>query len=65
MERLPSPEPRRNQDALREPKARDANLSGQRRTARAFDRQVAEFQIRDTVLKGFTAPGIPVTQVAG
>ena len=50
---------------LREPKARDANLSGQRRMARAFNRQVAEFQIRDTVLKGFTAPGIPVTQVAG
>ena len=38
---------------------------GQRLSARDFDRQVAEFQVRVAVLNGFTALGIPVTEVAG
>ena len=33
--------------------------------ARAFDHQVAEFQVSVAVLNGFTALGIPVTKVAG
>ena len=40
-------------------------LLGQRLMARDFDRQVAEFQVRDAVLNGYTAPGIPVTKVMG
>ena len=40
-------------------------LLGQRLAARDFDRQVAGFQIRVAVLNGFTALGIPVTEVAG
>ena len=40
-------------------------LLGQRLTARDFDRQVAELQIRVAVLNGFTALGIPVTEVVG
>jgi hypothetical protein len=40
-------------------------LLGQRLTALDFDRQVAEFQIRVAVLKGFTALGIPVTKITG
>ena len=35
------------------------------RMARDFDRQVAEFQVRVAVLNAYTAPGIPVTKVAG
>ena len=31
---------------------------------RNFDRRVAEFQIREAVLNGFTAPAIPVTKIA-
>jgi putative intracellular protease/amidase len=34
-------------------------LLGQRLSARDFDRQVAEFQVRVAVLNGFTALGIP------
>jgi hypothetical protein len=37
----------------------------QRLSARDFDRQVAEFQVRVAVLNGFTALGTPVTEVAG
>ena len=33
--------------------------------ARDFDRQEAEFQVRVAVLNGFTALGIPVTEVVG
>jgi hypothetical protein len=33
--------------------------------ARDFDRQVAQFQIRVAVLNGFTALGIPITEVVG
>ena len=39
-------------------------IAGQCR-ARDFDRQVAEFQIRVAVLNGFTALGLPVTEVVG
>ena len=37
-------------------------LPGQRLSARDFDRQLAEFQIRVAVMNGFTALGIPVTE---
>lgn len=40
-------------------------LLGQRLSARDFDRQVAELQVRVAVLNGFTALGLPVTEVAG
>jgi hypothetical protein len=40
-------------------------LPGQRLSARDFDRQVAEFQVRVDVLNGFTALGIPVTEAVG
>ncbi len=40
-------------------------LLGQRLTARNFDRQVAEFQVRVAVLNGFTAPGRPVAEAVG
>ena len=39
-------------------------LPGLRLAARDFDRQVAEFQVRVAVMNGFTALGIPVTEVA-
>ncbi len=48
-----------------ETKMHCVKLLGQRLMARDFDRQVAEFQIRVTVLNGYTALGIPVTMVAG
>ena len=34
-------------------------------SARDFDRQVAEFQVRVAVLNGFTALGTPITKVTG
>ncbi len=40
-------------------------LLGQRLMAPALVRQVAEFQLRVTVLNGVTALGIPVTEFAG
>jgi hypothetical protein len=40
-------------------------LLGQRLSARDFDRQVGEFQVRVAVLIGFTALGTPITEVAG
>ena len=40
-------------------------LLGQRLSARDFERQVAEFQIRVAVMNGFTALGIPVTETVG
>jgi hypothetical protein len=40
-------------------------LLGQRLTAREFDRQVAEFQIRVAMMNGNTALGIPVTEAVG
>lgn len=43
----------------------DVKLLGQRLSAREFDRQVAEFQVRVAVLNSFTALGIPVTEAVG
>ncbi len=40
-------------------------LLGQRLMARAFDRQLAEIQIRIAVLNGYTALGMPVTEAVG
>ena len=40
-------------------------LLGQSLTARDFDRQVAEIQIRVAVLNKYTALGIPITEVVG
>jgi hypothetical protein len=40
-------------------------LLGQRLMARDFDRQVAEVQIRVAVMNGYTALGIPVTEIVG
>ena len=40
-------------------------LLGQRLSARDFERQVAEFQVRVAVMNGLTALGIPVTETVG
>ena len=48
-----------------ETKMHCVKLLGQRLSARDFDRQVAEFQVRVAVLNRFTALGTPVTEVAG
>jgi hypothetical protein len=40
-------------------------LLGQRLSARDFDRQVAEIQIRAAILNHFTALGIPRTAPVG
>jgi hypothetical protein len=40
-------------------------LLGQRLSARDFDRQVAEIQIRAAILNGFTALGMPRTVAVG
>jgi hypothetical protein len=48
-----------------ETKMHCVKLLGQRLSARDFDRQVAEFQVRVAVLKGFTALGTPITEVTG
>jgi hypothetical protein len=48
-----------------ETKMHCVKLLGQRLSARDFDRQVAEFQVRVAVLNGFTALGTPITEVAG
>ena len=48
-----------------ETKMHCVKLLGQRLSARDFDRQVAEVQIRVAVLNGFTALGTPTTEVAG
>jgi len=37
----------------------------QRLSARDFDRQVAEIQVRAAILNGFTALGIPRTETVG
>ena len=44
-----------------ETKMHCVKLLGQRLSARDFDRQVAELQVRVAVLNGFTALGIPLT----
>ena len=48
-----------------ETKMHCVKLLGQRLMARDFDRQVAEIQVRIAVLNGYTALGIPVTEVVG
>ena len=48
-----------------ETKMHCVKLLGQRLSARNFQRQVAEFQVRVAVLNGFTALGQPVTQAVG
>jgi hypothetical protein len=48
-----------------ETKMHCVKLLGQRPSARDFDRQVAEFQVRVAVLNGFTALGTPITEVTG
>lgn len=48
-----------------ETKMHCVKLLGQRLSARRFDRQVAEFQVRVAVLNRFTALGIPVTEAVG
>jgi hypothetical protein len=48
-----------------ETKMHCVKLLGQRLSARDFDRQVAEIQIRAAVLNGFTALGIPSTVAVG
>jgi hypothetical protein len=40
-------------------------LLGQRLMARDFDRKFAEVQIRISVMNGYTALGIPVTETVG
>jgi hypothetical protein len=40
-------------------------LLGLRLSARDFDRQVAEFQVRIAVLNGFTALSTAITKVTG
>ena len=48
-----------------ETKMHCVKLLGQRLSARDFDRQVAEFQVRVAVLNGFTALGTPITEAKG
>ncbi len=48
-----------------ETKMHCVKLLGQRLMARDFDRQVAELQVRIAVLNGYTALGIPVTELVG
>jgi hypothetical protein len=48
-----------------ETKLHCVKLLGQRLSARDFDRQVAEIQIRAAILNGFTALGIPKTDAVG
>lgn len=48
-----------------ETKMHCVKLLGQRLSARDFDRQVAEVQIRAAILNGFTALGIPETEALG
>ena len=48
-----------------ETKMNCVKLLGQRLSARDFDRQVAEIQIRAAILNGFTALGIPKPEAVG
>jgi hypothetical protein len=52
-------------EAARDHDATSVKLLGQRLSARDFDRQVAEFQVRVAVLNGFAALGTPITEVTG
>lgn len=40
-------------------------LLGQHLSARDFNRQVVEFQVRVAVLNGFTALAVPITEAVG
>ena len=48
-----------------ETKMRCVKLLGRRLTARDFDRQVAELQVRIAVLNSYTALDTPVTETVG
>ncbi|MGY6634463.1 MAG: IS5 family transposase, partial [Alkalilacustris sp.] len=48
-----------------ETKMQCIKILGQRLSARAFDRQVAAFQVRVAVLNGVTALGTPITEAKG
>ena len=48
-----------------ETKTHCVKLTGQKLTARDFDRQVAELQVRVAVLNGYTPLGTPVTEAVG
>jgi len=69
MARVSPPKPRRDMTRIRkqssglfsDDRMRCAKLPGQRLSARDFDRQVAELQVRVAVLNGFTALGTPIT----
>ena len=52
-------------DCFPDDRMHGAKLPDQRLSARDFDRQGAEFQLRVAVLNGFTAPDIPVTEAVG
>ena len=72
MEWIPPPKSRRNEPsrdiAAQYPAGQwmhCVKLLGQRLSARDFDRQVAEIQIRAAILNGFTALGIPSTVAVG
>ena len=70
-DRLPPPKPRRDETSRDHATHNPAGqwihclkLLGQRLSARDFDRQVAEIQIRAAILNGFTVLGIPKTVAA-
>ena len=48
-----------------ETKMHCVKLLGQRLMARDFDRQVAEVQVRNAIMSGNTALGIPVAKAVG
>ncbi len=54
-----------NRRSRAETKMHCVKLLRQRLSARDFDRQVAEFQVRVAVLNGFTALGTPITELTG
>ncbi len=64
-DRLPPHEPRRNQEALCDPKGRAAKLPDQRLLAPDCDRMVADFRVFGAVRSGLTPCGLPVTTVWG
>jgi hypothetical protein len=52
-------------EAAQRPRCTASSSWANASSARDFDRQVAEFQVRVAVLNGFTALGIPVTEAVG
>ena len=71
MERIPPPEPRRDNPLMvckqttAGQRMNCIKLLGQSLMARDFDRQVAEIQVRVAVLNRYTALGIPITEAVG